>query len=89
MSNQMSMNALWLAIKDLKIDVPIQSYDLDEEGRLIIYLYGGGVKHWPPLGVAVVKKEQPLNANMAKPPVTRSQLAKDKQSKSQRAKKSQ
>jgi len=69
---QMRMDALLLALKDLKIDVPVLKYENDDEGRLVIYLYGGGVRHWPPLGVAVVKKE-PLNSNMAKPAVTRSQ----------------
>lgn len=81
MTQQLSMNALLLAIKDLKIDVPILKYDQEEDGRIVIYLYGGEVKHWPPLGMAIVKKE-PVNSTLAKPPVTRSQ-----QAKSQRAKK--
>jgi hypothetical protein len=76
MSKQLSMNELLLILADLKVDVPVQKYEKDKDGRLVIYLYGGGVKHWPPLGMAVVQEEKPLpNANMAKPPVTRLQLS--------------
>ena len=39
---------LFKAIRDLRIDVPIQHYDELEGGGLRLYLYGGGIVEWKP-----------------------------------------
>lgn len=57
MPNQISLQTLLQAIKSLHIDVPIMRTEEDADGSIIIYLYGGAVRHWPPTASATIAIE--------------------------------
>ena len=56
MPRQLNLANYLQAIKDLKIDVPIMDIEEAANGALTFYLYGGGVKHWPPDALIVVSE---------------------------------
>ena len=78
MPKQLSLQTLLDAIKALGIDVPIMRAEQDDNGAITIFLYGGETRHWPPQAVAEIPAQQPFD--YARPPVTRSELAKSKKS---------
>ena len=56
MPRQLNLSNYLTAIKELNIDVPIMDIEEAANGALTFYLYGCGVKHWPPDALIVVSE---------------------------------